>query len=115
MSGRTGDAKSEAELADTIAGNMGAFFEFTETIPALGRVVSAVNIAYQLAPKRAAAGLARKFKKEQKQLKRAERMSPERAAMATREATADKQNLAAQVAAENADLMEDMILQTERN
>tara|TARA_R110001583_G_scaffold180367_1_gene337434 strand:- start:49 stop:3816 length:3768 start_codon:yes stop_codon:yes gene_type:complete len=114
MSGRTGDAKSEAELADTIAGNMGAFFEFTETIPALGRVVSAVNIAYQLAPKRAAAGLARKFKKEQKQLKRAERMSPERAAMATREATADKQNLAAQVAAENADLMEDMILQTEK-
>ena len=114
MSGRLGDAKNEEDLADRIANNMGAFFEFTETIPALGRVTSAVNVAYSLAPKRAAAGLAKKYKKEQKQLKRAEKMSPERAEMATREATADKQNLAAQVAAENADIMEDMILQTER-
>ena len=114
MSGRLGDAKNEEDLADRIANNMGAFFEFTETIPALGRVTSAVNVAYSLAPKRAAAGLAKKYKKEQKQLKRAEKMSPERAEMATREATADKQNLAAQVAAENADMMEDMILQTEK-
>ncbi len=111
---RKGLAKNEKELADIIAGNMGTFLEFTETIPALGRVTSAINVAYSLAPKRAAAGLSRKYKKEQKQLKRAEKMSPERAEMATREATADKQNLAAQVAAENADMMEDMILQTER-
>ena len=114
MSGRLGAARNEEELADRIAGNMGAFFEFSETIPALGRVTSAINVAYSLAPKRAAAGLAKTYKKEQKQLKRAERMSPERAEMATREATADKQNLAAQVAAENADMMEDMILQTEK-
>ncbi len=114
MSGRLGSARNEEELADRIAGNMGAFFEFSETIPALGRVTSAINVAYSLAPKRAAAGLAKTYKKEQKQLKRAERMSPERAEMATREATADKQNLAAQVAAENADMMEDMILQTEK-
>lgn len=114
MSGRLGAARNEEELADRIAGNMGAFFEFSETIPALGRVTSAINVAYSLAPKRAAAGLAKTYKKEQKQLKRAERMSPDRAAMATREATAEKQNLAAQVAAENADIMEDMILQTEK-
>ncbi len=114
MSGRLADAKDEGQLADRIAGNMGTFFEFSETIPALGRVMSAINVAYNLKPKRAAAGLAKIYKKEQKQLKRAERMSPDRAAMATREATADKQNLAAQVAAENADIMEDMILQTEK-
>jgi len=114
MSGRLADAKDEGQLADRIAGNMGTFFEFSETIPALGRVMSAINVAYNLKPKRAAAGLAKIYKKEQKQLKRAERMSPDRAAMATREATADKQNLAAQVAAENADMMEDMILQTEK-
>lgn len=111
---RKGLAKNEKELADIIAGNMGALFEFTETIPALSRVFSAVRVASTLKPERAAAGLAKKYKKEQKQLKRAEKMSPERAEMATREATADKQNLAAQVAAENADIMEDMILQTER-
>jgi hypothetical protein len=114
MSGRLADAKDEGQLADRIAGNMGTFFEFSETIPALGRVMSAINVAYNLKPKRAAAGLAKIYKKEQKQLRRAERMSPDRAAMATREATADKQNLAAQVAAENADIMEDMILQTEK-
>lgn len=114
MSGRLADAKDEGELADRIAGNMGAFLEFSETIPALGRVTSAINVAYSLKPKRAAEGLAKRYKKEQKQLKRAERMSPDRAAMATREATVEKQNLAAQVAAENADMMEDMILQTEK-
>tara|TARA_R100001460_G_scaffold58992_5_gene98813 strand:+ start:3774 stop:7607 length:3834 start_codon:yes stop_codon:yes gene_type:complete len=111
---RKGTARNEEELADIIAGNMGAFFEFAETIPALGRVVSAVRVSSYMKPKRVAASLSKKYKKEQKKLKKAELMSPDRAGMATREATADKKNLAAQIAAENADMMENLILQTER-
>ena len=121
MSGRLGAARNEEELADRIAGNMGAFFEFLETVPALGRVKSAVEVAFYMRPASVTRGFMKNFKRDQKQLKRAEKklkkaelMSPERAEMATREATADKKNLAAQIAAENADMMEDLILQTER-
>ena len=114
MSGRLGAAKNEEELANRIAGNMGAFFEFLETVPALGRVNSAVSVAFYMRPASVTRGFMKNFKRDQKQLKRAERMSPERAEMATREATAEKKNLAAQIAAENADMMEDLILQTER-
>ena len=101
--GRKAKSENESELAEEIADAIGAGFEFAETLPAYGQVLNAVGHANS----------ARKAVKAQRKTKKIEerfrKRSPQQALGATREQAQLAQTRAAEVAADNPEITEDMI------
>jgi len=101
--GRKAKSENEGELAEEIADAIGAGFEFAETLPAYGQVLNAVGHANS----------ARKAVKAQRKTEKIEerfrKRSPDQALGATREQAQLAQTRAAEVAADNPEITEDMI------
>lgn len=101
--GRKAKSENEGELAEEIADAIGAGFEFAETLPAYGQVLNAVGHANS----------ARKAVKAQRKTEKIEerfrKRSPKQALGATREQAQLAQTRAAEVAADNPEITEDMI------
>ena len=101
--GRKAKSENEGELAEEIADAIGAGFEFAETLPAYGQVLNAVGHANSA---RKAVKAQRKTEKIEKRFRE---RSPKQALGATREQAQLAQTRAAEVAADNPEITEDMI------
>lgn len=102
-----------SELADFIADGAGAAGEFLETVPALGHVQGAINTAVSTGSKISAAGLSRQAIREAKDLAVAQRNNPAGARLATMLNIDEAQARAADVAAKNRDISDQLILDFE--
>ena len=105
--------KDPAELADFIAEGAGAAGEFLETIPALGNVQGAINTAVSTGARVTARGLSRQAIREAKATAQAQRNNPAGARLATIINIDEARVRAADVAAQNRDIADELILQFE--
>jgi hypothetical protein len=105
--------KDPAELADFIAEGAGAAGEFLETIPALGNVQGAINTAVSTGARVTARGLSRQAIREAKDTAQAQRNNPAGARLATIINIDEARVRAADVAAQNRDIADELILQFE--
>lgn len=101
--GRMAKSENESELAEEIADAIGAGFEFAETLPAYGQVLNAVGHA------NSARKAVKAIRKTEKIEERFRKRSPDQALGATREQAQLAQTRAAEVAADNPEITEDMI------
>jgi hypothetical protein len=100
--GRKKLAESPRELANQIANGFGSFFEFSDTLPVLG-LTGAVQQAVS------GGRLARKAASQTKDLREAIRNNADIARGASMEAAEQARKLAAETAAKNADVAEELI------
>jgi len=102
-----------SELANFIADGAGAAGEFLETVPAIGNIQGAINTAVSTGAKVSANGLSRQVIREAKATAQAQRNNPGGARLATMLNIDEAQARAADVAAKNRDIADDLILEFE--
>ena len=101
------------ELANFIADGAGAAGEFLETVPALGNIQGAINTAISTGARTAARGLSRQVTREAKATAKAQRNNPGGARLATMLNIDEAQARAADVAAKNRDIADELIIEFE--
>lgn len=106
--GRKAKSENESELAEEIADAIGAGFEFAETLPAYGQILNAVGKAQE------GRKLIKQARIVQKTEERFRKRSPLQALGATREQERLAGTRAAEVAADNPQITEDMIFTFEQ-
>lgn len=110
--GRSGKARDERELTNRIMNMAGVGLEFSETVPAIGSIMSTANLIKSTASD-AADGIAAPTIKAKKKLETARRNSFESAELATLEAQEEARQTARKVATQNTDISEQLIIEFE--
>ena len=103
------------QLADFIADGSGSAGEFLETIPALGNIQGAINTAVSGGTKITAKGMMKNARREAAETVVAQRNNPEGARLATMQSVKEAVDRAANIAGQNRDIAQDMILDFEIN
>lgn len=109
---RYGKAKNERDLANKIMDIAVTGLEFSETIPALGSVMTSANVLKRTAGDTIDSAV-KASTKEAKALETARRNSYKSAELATMESMQETRDLAAKVAQENKDIAERLIVEFE--
>ena len=110
--GRSGKARDERELTNRIMDMAGAGLEFSETVPAIGSIMSTANLIKSTASD-AAEGIAAPTIKAKKKLETARRNSYKSAELATLEAQEEARQAARKAASQNTDISEQLIVEFE--
>ena len=103
------------QLADFIADGSGSAGEFLETIPALGNIQGAINTAVSGGTKITAKGMLKNARREAAETVVAQRNNPEGARLATMQSVKEAVDRAANIAGQNRDIAQDLILDFEIN
>jgi len=111
--GRYANTGNPSDLANFVADGFGAASEFAETIPVLGNVQSAINVAVSTGVRSPKSSLARQARKDARILEQAQRNNPEGARLATINAAREARENAANVAEQNRDIGDDLIREFE--
>ena len=107
------NVENPEDLANFIADGAGAAGEFLETVPALGNIQGAINTAVATGAKVSANGLTRQVIREAKLAAQAQRNNPKGARLATMLNIDEAKSRAAEVAAKNRDIADDLIIEFE--
>lgn len=102
-----------SDLANFVAEGFGAAGEFAETIPALGNIQGAINVAVAAGVRSPTSSLARQARKNERILEQAQRNNPEGARLATMNAAREARENAASVAEQNRDIGDALIIEFE--
>lgn len=111
--GRYANTGNPSDLANFVADGFGAASEFAETIPVLGNVQSAINVAVSTGVRSPTSSLARQARKDARIFEQAQRNNPEGARLATINAAREARENAANVAEQNRDIGDDLIREFE--
>ena len=111
--GRYANTGNPSDLANFVADGFGAASEFAETIPVLGNVQSAINVAVSTGVRSPTSSLARQARKDARIFEQAQRNNPEGARLATINAAREARENAANVAEQNRNIGDDLIREFE--
>ena len=111
--GRYSNTGNPSDLANFVADGFGAASEFAETIPVLGNVQSAINVAVSTGVRSPTSFLARQARKDARIFEQAQRNNPEGARLATINAAREARENAANVAEQNRNIGDALITEFE--